>query len=46
MTAILLDSSGLFGVLFGPRYRVESHDASLVLSVATLALALIFTAGR
>lgn len=50
--AILLTAlpSGFFGVLFGLRYGVESHEAgstlivSTILSALTLAAALIFTA--
>jgi malonate transporter and related proteins len=51
--AILLTAlpSGFFGVLFGLRYGVESHEAgstlivSTILSALTLAAALILTAG-
>lgn len=48
---LLAEPAGFFGVLFGLRYGVESHEAgstllvSSVLSIMTLAVALVLTGG-
>lgn len=48
---LLAVPAGFFGVLFGLRYGVESHEAgstllvSSVLSIVTLAVALVLTGG-